>query len=110
MADFKYLNNPKFDKPHTIAMGNVLDQKLHALKERKGEFWAALIEYAVMTRMMVNCSLVSDSGKDVVTSANGKFLSAVLQDKYRDAADGKLREMMVDSDVVLDAVLKSIGK
>lgn len=110
MAEFKYLDDPKFRSDKTAAMGNVLDQKLHALKERKSEFWAALIEYTVMTRMMVNCSLVSGSGKDVVTSANGKFLSAVLQDKYRDAADGKLQEMMADSDAVLDAVLKSIGK
>lgn len=111
MSDLKYLNKEtEFRSDKTAAMGGMLDKHLHALQERKGAFWASLVEYAVTTRMVMNSTLLEGQSKDVITSVNGKFLSATMCDKYKDAADGKLQEMMNDADVVLDAVLKAIKK
>jgi hypothetical protein len=104
-SGYKYLKGFEPSSANTAATGKAMDSALADLRDKKGVWWAGLVEFVVTTRMF-NSVLQDTPEKDVGIKLGGKLISMLLKDKYpaREPKD-TVNELLADATVVIDAIL-----
>lgn len=94
----------EFNQPELVRL---TDERFAALAEKEGKFYAEIAYYLFMSRLHV--SLHKDDKLANAASTNvARFVSAVVEEVYKDNSDDRMAELMKDVDAITEEVLLGV--